>query len=92
MKAKREKVTELMFETYNVPAFFLCKSAVLSAYVKMEEGGREGRREDDSHKQLCVFMLTSCVALPTLLYMCMYIHVKMCIVCKTKEGGREREG
>jgi actin-related protein len=33
VKSKREKVTELMFETYNVPAFFLCKSAVLSAYV-----------------------------------------------------------
>ena len=35
MKSKREKVTELMFETYNVPAFFLCKSAVLSAYVAL---------------------------------------------------------
>lgn len=31
-KAKREKITELMFEKYNVPAFFLCKNAVLSAY------------------------------------------------------------
>jgi actin-related protein len=33
VKSKREKVTELMFETYNVPAFFLCKSAVLSAFA-----------------------------------------------------------
>lgn len=31
-KAKREKMTELMFEKYNVPAFFMCKNAVLSAY------------------------------------------------------------
>lgn len=31
-RAKREKLTELMFEHYNIPAFFLCKSAVLSAY------------------------------------------------------------
>ncbi|KAF3690869.1 Actin-like protein 6A [Channa argus] len=30
-RAKREKLTELMFEHYNIPAFFLCKSAVLSA-------------------------------------------------------------
>ena len=30
-KPKRKKLTELMFETYNVPAFFLCKTAVLSA-------------------------------------------------------------
>ena len=32
-KAKREKLTELMFEKYNVPAFFLCKNAVLSAFA-----------------------------------------------------------
>ena len=32
-KQKREKLTELMFETYKVPAFFLCKTAVLSAWV-----------------------------------------------------------
>lgn len=31
-RAKREKLTELMFEHYNIPAFFLCKTAVLSAY------------------------------------------------------------
>ena len=30
-KQKREKLTELMFEKYNVPAFFLCKTAVLSS-------------------------------------------------------------
>uniref|UniRef100_A0A7N6AKF4 Actin-like protein 6A n=1 Tax=Anabas testudineus TaxID=64144 RepID=A0A7N6AKF4_ANATE len=27
-RAKREKLTELMFEHYNIPAFFLCKSAI----------------------------------------------------------------
>lgn len=32
-RAKREKLTELMFEKYNVPAFFLVKSAVLSAFA-----------------------------------------------------------
>lgn len=32
-KAKREKLTELMFEKYNIPAFFLCKSAVLTAFA-----------------------------------------------------------
>ncbi|XP_041327259.1 actin-like protein 6B, partial [Pyrgilauda ruficollis] len=31
-RAKREKLTELMFEHYNIPAFFLCKTAVLTAY------------------------------------------------------------
>lgn len=31
-RAKREKLTELMFEQYNIPAFFLCKTAVLTAY------------------------------------------------------------
>ncbi len=30
-KQRREKLTELMFETYNVPAFFMCKTPVLSA-------------------------------------------------------------
>ncbi|KAF4799761.1 actin-like protein 6B [Turdus rufiventris] len=30
-RAKREKLTELMFEHYNIPAFFLCKTAVLTA-------------------------------------------------------------
>lgn len=32
IRGKRERLTELMFEKYNVPAFFLCKNAVLSAY------------------------------------------------------------
>lgn len=32
-RAKREKLTELMFEHYNIPAFFLCKTAVLTAYL-----------------------------------------------------------
>ena len=32
-KDKREKLTELMFEKYNIPAFFLCKNAVLSAFA-----------------------------------------------------------
>ncbi|KAM9444706.1 actin-like protein 6B isoform 3-T3 [Clarias gariepinus] len=31
-RAKREKLTELMFEHYDIPAFFLCKTAVLTAY------------------------------------------------------------
>lgn len=30
---KREKLTELMFEKYNVPAFFLVKNAVLAAFA-----------------------------------------------------------
>ncbi|XP_071954669.1 actin-like protein 6A [Antedon mediterranea] len=30
---KRERLTELMFEHYNIPAFFLCKNAVLSAFA-----------------------------------------------------------
>jgi len=32
VRAKREKLTEIMFEKYNIPAFYLCKNAVLSAY------------------------------------------------------------
>lgn len=31
-KSKREKLVELMFEKYNVPAIYLCKSAVLAAF------------------------------------------------------------
>uniref|UniRef100_G3RK43 Actin-like protein 6B n=1 Tax=Gorilla gorilla gorilla TaxID=9595 RepID=G3RK43_GORGO len=33
-RAKREKLTELMFEQYNIPAFFLCKTAVLTEPVR----------------------------------------------------------
>lgn len=33
VKQKREKLTELMFETYNIPAFFLAKTAVLSSFA-----------------------------------------------------------
>lgn len=32
MRQKREKITELMFEKYNIPAFFLVKNAVLAAF------------------------------------------------------------
>jgi len=32
-KEKREKLTEIVFEKYGVPAFFLCKNAVLSAFA-----------------------------------------------------------
>merc|ERR1712045_300216 len=32
-KPRREKLTEIMFEKYNVPAFFLVKNAVLSAFA-----------------------------------------------------------
>lgn len=32
-KAHREKLTEIMFEKYGIPAFFLVKSAVLSAFA-----------------------------------------------------------
>ncbi|KAI2663566.1 Actin-like protein 6A [Labeo rohita] len=41
-RAKREKLTELMFEHYNIPAFFLCKSAVLSAYPLFANGRSTG--------------------------------------------------
>nr|ATP16751.1 actin [Adelphocoris suturalis] len=33
VRGKREKLTELMFEKYNVPAFFLVKNAVLAAFA-----------------------------------------------------------
>ncbi|KAF0308053.1 Actin-like protein 6A [Amphibalanus amphitrite] len=32
-RGRREKLTELMFEKYNVPAFFLVKNAVLAAFA-----------------------------------------------------------
>jgi len=36
---KREKMTELMFEKYQVPAFFLCKSPVLSTFANGRSTG-----------------------------------------------------
>ncbi|XP_017477415.1 PREDICTED: actin-like protein 6A [Rhagoletis zephyria] len=32
-RSKREKLCELMFEKYGIPAFFLCKNAVLAAFA-----------------------------------------------------------
>lgn len=38
-KYRREKLTEIMFEKYNVPAFFLVKNAVLSAFANGRSTG-----------------------------------------------------
>lgn len=38
-RAKREKLTELMFEHYNIPAYFLCKTAVLTAFANGRSTG-----------------------------------------------------
>uniref|UniRef100_H2ZH18 Actin-like protein 6B n=1 Tax=Ciona savignyi TaxID=51511 RepID=H2ZH18_CIOSA len=38
-RSKREKSSEIMFEKYNVPAFFLCKSPVLSAFANGRSTG-----------------------------------------------------
>ena len=38
-KIRREKLTEIMFEKYNVPAFFLIKNAVLSAFANGRSTG-----------------------------------------------------
>ena len=38
-RTKREKLTEVMFETYDVPAFFLCKNAVLTAFANGRSTG-----------------------------------------------------
>ncbi|XP_042332753.1 actin-like protein 6B isoform X2 [Sceloporus undulatus] len=38
-RAKREKLTELMFEHYGIPAFFLCKTAVLTAFANGRSTG-----------------------------------------------------
>jgi len=38
-KAKREKLTEIMFEKYNTPAFFLSKNAVLAAFANGRSTG-----------------------------------------------------
>lgn len=39
VRAKRERLTELMFEKYNVPAFFLVKNAVLAAFANGRASG-----------------------------------------------------
>ncbi|XP_070565037.1 actin-like protein 6B [Ptychodera flava] len=39
VRGKREKLTEVMFEQYNIPAFFLCKNAVLSAFANGRSTG-----------------------------------------------------
>ena len=39
IRAKRERLTELMFEKYNIPAFFLCKNAVLSCFANSRPTG-----------------------------------------------------
>ena len=39
IRSKREKLAELMFEKYHVPAFFLCKNAVLSAFANGRSTG-----------------------------------------------------
>ncbi|VDM57404.1 unnamed protein product [Angiostrongylus costaricensis] len=38
-KSKRERLTEVMFEKYNIPAFFLCKNAVLTAFANGRTSG-----------------------------------------------------
>merc|ERR1712165_483728 len=38
-KPRREKLTELLFEKYNVPAFFLVKNAVLAAFANGRSTG-----------------------------------------------------
>ena len=39
VRAKREKLTELMFEKYNIPAFYLVKNAVLAAFANGRSTG-----------------------------------------------------
>ncbi|GIX95916.1 actin-like protein 6B [Caerostris darwini] len=38
-RSKREKLTEVMFEKYNIPAFFLSKNAVLAAFANGRSTG-----------------------------------------------------
>ena len=40
-KAKREQLTELMLEKYSVPAFFVCKTAVLAAFANGRATGMD---------------------------------------------------
>lgn len=39
IRAKRERITELMFEKYKVPAFFLAKNAMLAAFANGRSTG-----------------------------------------------------
>ncbi|XP_076322900.1 actin-like protein 6B [Tachypleus tridentatus] len=39
VRGKRERLTELMFEKYNIPAFFLVKNAVLAAFANGRSTG-----------------------------------------------------
>lgn len=39
IRSKRERITELMFEKYNIPAFFLSRNAVLSAFANGRSTG-----------------------------------------------------
>ncbi|CAG2183847.1 unnamed protein product, partial [Oppiella nova] len=39
IRAKREKLTEIMFEKYGIPAFFLVKNAVLAAFANGKATG-----------------------------------------------------
>lgn len=39
VRTNRERLTEVMFEKYNIPAFFLCKNAVLSAFANGRSTG-----------------------------------------------------
>ncbi|PIK39878.1 putative actin-like protein 6A [Apostichopus japonicus] len=39
VRIKREKLTELLFEKYNIPAFFLSKNAVLTAFANSRASG-----------------------------------------------------
>ncbi|XP_015789795.1 actin-like protein 6B [Tetranychus urticae] len=39
VRSKRERLTEIMFEKYNIPAFFLVKNAVLSAFANGRSTG-----------------------------------------------------
>jgi len=38
-KTKREQLTELMFEKFGIPAFYLCKTAVLAAFANGRPSG-----------------------------------------------------
>jgi len=39
VRPKREKLTEIMFEKYNIPAFYLVKNAVLAAFANGRSTG-----------------------------------------------------